>query len=56
MIARGKKLAQDVEGAEGASSGLARLVMRAFNVLFRLTLPDAPFGWQIVAVARKLPT
>jgi cyclopropane fatty-acyl-phospholipid synthase-like methyltransferase len=56
VIARGRKLAQDVEGAEGASSGLARLVMRAFGALFHLTLPDAPFGWQIVAVGRKLPT
>jgi SAM-dependent methyltransferase len=56
VIARGRKLAEDVEGSEGASSGLARLVMRTFGALFHLTLPDAPFGWQIVAAGRKLPT
>jgi cyclopropane fatty-acyl-phospholipid synthase-like methyltransferase len=56
VIARGKRLAEDVEGEEGASSGLARFVMRVFGALFRLTLSDAPLGWQIVAVARKLST
>jgi cyclopropane fatty-acyl-phospholipid synthase-like methyltransferase len=56
VIARGRKLADDVEGSEGASSSLARLVMRTFGALFHLTLPDAPFGWQIVAFGRKLPT
>ena len=52
VIARGRKLAQDVEGKRGELSPGAKLVMRAFGVLFRLNLPDSSFGWQIVAIGR----
>jgi hypothetical protein len=52
VIARGRKLARDVEGEHGASSAMAKLVMRVFGVLFRLNLGDSSFGWQIVAIGR----
>ena len=52
VIARGRKLAQDVEGEHGASSAVAKLAMRVFGVLFRLNLPDSSLGWQIVAIGR----
>lgn len=50
VIARGKKLVGDVNGEPGL---LARMVMGMFGVLLRFALPDAPWGWQIVAAARK---
>lgn len=51
--ARGRRLAQDVKSA-GASSGLAGFVLKVFRVLFHANLLDSPFGWQVVAAARKL--
>jgi SAM-dependent methyltransferase len=52
--ARGRRLTQDVETkSTGASSGVARLVMKVFRVLFHANLLDSPFGWQVVAMARK---
>jgi len=54
VIARGEKLATDVAaGHAGASGGLARAVMAVFRGLFRFNLMNSPFGWQVVAVARK---
>jgi 2-polyprenyl-3-methyl-5-hydroxy-6-metoxy-1,4-benzoquinol methylase len=54
VIARGKQLAQDAETKSvRTSSGLARWAMKSFELLFRLNLRDSPFGWQIVALARK---
>jgi SAM-dependent methyltransferase len=54
VIARGRNLATDVQsGGRGFSSRLANGVMRVFRLLFRLNLLDSPFGWQVVAVARK---
>jgi hypothetical protein len=54
VIARGKRLACDVETkSAGKSSGLARFVMKVFRVLFHANLLDSPFGWQVVATARK---
>lgn len=54
VIARGEKLARDVE-ATGARmpSGAAGLAMKLFRVLFHANLLDSPFGWQVVAIARK---
>jgi len=54
VIARGKRLAQDVESA-GAwkSSGPASAAMKLFRVLFHANLLDSPFGWQVIATARK---
>ena len=52
--ARGRRLAQDVETkSTGASAGLASFVMKVFRVLFHANLLDSPFGWQVVATARK---
>ncbi|MFN2623018.1 MAG: class I SAM-dependent methyltransferase [Chthoniobacterales bacterium] len=54
VIARGKRLARDVESKSGgASSGSARLAMKLFGVLFHANLLDSPFGWQVIATARK---
>lgn len=54
VIARGKRLTQDAETqSSGTSSGWARGAMKLFGLLFRLNLPDSPFGWQVVAVVRK---
>jgi hypothetical protein len=55
VIARGRRLAQDVETqAGGLSSGAASFMMKLFRLLFRFNLRDSPFGWQIVAVGRKI--
>ncbi len=50
VISRGEKLAQEVEGETSLPASLA---MAAFRLLFHLNLTDSPFGWQIIAVARK---
>jgi ubiquinone/menaquinone biosynthesis C-methylase UbiE len=54
VIARGEKLVAEVQaGAEGGSSALAGFVMGIFRFLFRFNFLSTPFGWQVVAVARK---
>jgi SAM-dependent methyltransferase len=54
VIARGRRLARDVETtASRTSSGLASVAMKLFRVLFHANLLDSPFGWQVVATARK---
>ena len=54
VIARGERLPRDVQAkARGTSSGTAGLAMKLFRVLFRANLLDSPFGWQVVAIARK---
>jgi SAM-dependent methyltransferase len=54
VIARGESLAEDVSAGEGGfSARLADGVMAFFRILFRLNLLNSPFGWQVVAVARK---
>jgi len=50
VIARGKQLIDDAGGTPGL---LARAVMATFGVLLKWTLPDAPWGWQIIALAHK---
>jgi hypothetical protein len=53
VILRGKRLVQDIDNtASGHVSGLALLVMRVFNGLFRLNLNAGRHGWQVVARAR----
>ena len=55
VIARGEKLASDIEtGRGGFSARLANAAMAAFHGLFRFNLMDSPLGWQVVAVAIKL--
>ncbi|MEN3369759.1 MAG: hypothetical protein V7609_1902 [Verrucomicrobiota bacterium] len=54
VIARGKQLARDVESESNRpSSALAGFIMKMFHLLFHANLLDSPFGWQVVAVARK---
>lgn len=50
VIARGRKLIDDVDGAPG---WLARTAMGVFDVLLHFSLPHSPWGWQITAVADK---
>lgn len=53
VMARGKRLAQDVETNAGGVSGLAGLAMKLFQLLFHANFRDSPFGWQVIATARK---
>ena len=54
VIARGEGLARDIEmQSRGISASLASFTMKFFRLLFYGNLSDSPFGWQIVAVARK---
>lgn len=55
VIARGKRLARDVEtGAGRTSTGLAGAAMKLFRLLFHANLRNSPFGWQVIATARKV--
>ncbi len=54
IVARGSRLVQDAQaGSTGTPSGMARFAMKVFRVLFHANLVDSPFGWQVVATARK---
>jgi len=50
VISRGDRLADDIDGRPSA---LARVAMAVFRGLFRFALADTPWGWQIVAQARR---
>jgi hypothetical protein len=50
VIQRGERLVREV--AKGSTSRLALLTMDAFHWLFKLGIPESPWGWQLVAVAR----
>ena len=50
VVLRGKRLIDDVNDTPGL---LARVVMAGFNGLLTWSLFDSPWGWQIVASARK---
>lgn len=55
VVARGRRLVDDI-GGEGASGTLAaRLAMRAFGVLLRFNIPRSRWGWQTVVVATVRP-
>jgi 2-polyprenyl-3-methyl-5-hydroxy-6-metoxy-1,4-benzoquinol methylase len=54
VIARGKRLIADVEsGAGELESGASGSALRLFDRLFRYNLDSSPFGWQLLAVARR---
>jgi SAM-dependent methyltransferase len=53
VIARGEKLAADGANQGRFATWLAGVLLTGFNGLFRLNLADSPFGWQVIAVARK---
>ncbi len=50
VVARGESLIEDVSGRAGP---LARLAMAVFRWLMPLSLFNTPWGWQIVARAKK---
>ena len=50
VLLRGEKLIDDTEGSPPL---LARLVMMMFSVLLYIGLPNSPWGWQIVALAKR---
>jgi len=54
VVARGRRLVEDVavQDEGGSLSRVARLTMKAFDLLFRLNLMGTPWGWQIVGTAR----
>jgi SAM-dependent methyltransferase len=57
VIARGERLARDVDATvHGVSSAPARVAMKLFGALFHANFLDSPFGWQVVATARKAST
>jgi SAM-dependent methyltransferase len=54
VILRGEKLASDVASGERQSAPWwMRIAMSLFRWLFHLNLRNHPWGWQVVAVARK---
>ncbi|HTL11928.1 MAG TPA: class I SAM-dependent methyltransferase [Bdellovibrionota bacterium] len=54
LLVRGRRLVTDVAaGADTSTRGLARRVMDLFGILFRLNRARSPWGWQIVALARR---
>lgn len=54
VIVRGEKLAQDGSSTGNSAALIAALAMNVFRFLFRFNVSDSPFGWQVVAVARKI--
>jgi SAM-dependent methyltransferase len=56
VILRGRRLIDDVKAgtSHGGPNALAILAMRAFRFLFHGNVNNSPFGWQVVAFARKL--
>jgi len=53
VIARGERLARDLTSTPTQILRLERIAMHVFRVLFRANFLDSPFGWQIIAIARK---
>ena len=55
VILRGRRLIGDIQAGDGgrAASGVARVFMSAFRLLFKLNMRNCPMGWQVVAIARK---
>jgi len=57
VILRGTRLIEDLKSSSPSdpASFMQRVVSRFFDVTFHWNLPNSPFGWQIVAVARLHP-
>jgi SAM-dependent methyltransferase len=51
VIARGKKLIADLEHRAPGQALPGEAIQKAFGLCLRHSLDDAPFGWQMVAVA-----
>jgi len=55
VIAGGERLARDVEAeSKGIVTAMAGKLMKLFGTLFRANMQDSRFGWQLIAVARKV--
>jgi SAM-dependent methyltransferase len=56
VILRGRKLIDDAKpgSSRGRPSALALLAMRMFRLLFEWNTDHSRFGWQVIAVARKV--
>jgi trans-aconitate methyltransferase len=54
VILRGKRLVADGTSKTVAAGWLAKSMLAMFGLLFRLNVTRSPFGWQVVAVARKI--
>jgi hypothetical protein len=52
VIARGRKLIEDLESPAAEGAGAQGAALAFFEAAFRLNLPSTPFGWQMVALAR----
>jgi SAM-dependent methyltransferase len=54
VIARGKRLIADIEQSKSElGQGTSGAALRLFDRLFRYNVESSPFGWQLVAVARR---
>jgi hypothetical protein len=54
VIARGKRLIADVEQSNSElGSGTSGTALRFFRRAFRYNWDSSPFGWQLLAVARR---
>ncbi|MGD0312774.1 MAG: class I SAM-dependent methyltransferase [Acidimicrobiales bacterium] len=55
VIARGRRLIADVEETSGAplDQGASGAALRLFDRAFRYNLDSSPFGWQLLAEARR---
>lgn len=54
VILRGQRLVDDVAaGRYGTTNLVGRMMMTAFRALFRLNLGSSPWGWQLIATARR---
>jgi SAM-dependent methyltransferase len=54
VVLRGKRLIDDVEQpTDTLDSGASGTALRLFDRAFRFNLDASPFGWQLVAVARR---
>ena len=54
VIARGNRLIADVEQSKSElRHGTSGAALRLFDRLFRYNVESSPFGWQLVAVARR---
>jgi SAM-dependent methyltransferase len=54
VIARGKRLIADVEESKSElDKGTSGTALRFFDRIFRYNLDSSPFGWQLLAVARR---
>jgi SAM-dependent methyltransferase len=55
VILRGRKLIEDVKvgPSRRRPNEIALLMMRMFGILFKWNTDDSPFGWQVVALARR---